>query len=81
MNTIDLTVPESEAKRFENNLKEEIEEIQNVLESFRENDLEHTEPYRDLKQMKENKQAGVEMVHDQIEEQMSEKRGLEELFG
>lgn len=79
MDTVTIEVPRDEADRFVESMEDEVNRIDNVLNSFRSNSLTDTEAYRDLQTRKEDIEVGIEEVEEQIESQ--EPEGLAELFG
>jgi hypothetical protein len=80
MTQVDITLPESEARRFLNEMKEDVEEMENALECLRKHDLAETDAYLDLQAKKSDKEMGVKKISEQIDEQTHEE-GLAELFG
>ena len=79
MPTVDITVPLNEARRFLNEMEEEAEEMEYALECLQKHDLDDTDAYWELEAMKCDKEAGIEEISEQLEEQ-TPNRGLAELF-
>jgi len=76
---IELEVTEEHANKLVGQMKNEVERIENTLNSFRSNDLTDTEAYAELKVEKESVERDIEKVQEQIDEQTED--GLGNLFG
>lgn len=77
---IEVKVPQSFIQRGIDSMEDEIERIDNVLESFEENGLEDTDSYYELKAKKEDLEIGVEDMREELAKDKEDK-GIEELFG
>jgi hypothetical protein len=82
MNTITLEVPEEKAEELVEMMEEEVDKYENVLNSFRSNNLTDSKAYVKLEKEKEEVEGGIEVIEEQIDEQTEEdNEGLAELFG
>jgi len=75
---IELEVTEEQADKLVEQMEEELERIENTLNSFRSNSLTDTSAYVDLQNKKESVERDIEKVQEQIDEQTT---GLGDLFG
>jgi predicted nucleic acid-binding Zn-ribbon protein len=76
---MEIEVTEEQAERLAEQMENEVDRMENTLNSFRSNDLTHTEAYKELEEEKRVLELDIDNVREQIDEQSSE--GLEELFG
>lgn len=76
---IEIEVTEEHAERLAEQMENEVDRMENTLNSFRSNDLTHTEAYKELEEEKRELELDIDNVQEQIDEQSSE--GLGELFG
>ena len=81
MDTITLEVPEEKAGEFVEMMEEEVDKYENVLNSFRSNNLTDTEAYQRLQNEKGDLERGIDVLEEQIDEQTEDNEGLAELFG
>jgi hypothetical protein len=82
MDTITLEVPEEKAEELVEMMEEEVDKYENVLNSFRSNNLTDSKAYVKLENEKEEVERGIEVIEEQIDEQTEEdNEGLAELFG
>ena len=77
---IEIQVTEEHADMLAEQMENEVNRMENTLNSFRSNDLTHTDAYKELESEKEDLETGIESVEMQIDEQ-TESEGLGELFG
>jgi predicted nucleic acid-binding Zn-ribbon protein len=75
---MEIEVTEEQAERLAEQMENEVDRMENTLNSFRSNDLTHTEGYKELEEEKRVLELDIDNVREQIDEQSSE--GLEELF-
>ena len=76
---IEIQVTEEHADMLAEQMENEVNRMENTLNSFRSNDLTHTDAYKELESEKEDLETGIESVEMQIDEQ-TESEGLGELF-
>jgi len=77
---IEIQVTEEHADMLVEQMENEVNRMENTLNSFRSNDLTNTEAYQKLESEKENLESGIKSIQQQIDEQ-TEPEGLGELFG
>ena len=77
---IEIQVTEEHANMLVKQMENEVNRMENTLNSFRSNDLTNTEAYQKLKSEKEDLESGIESIQQQIDGQ-TEPDGLAELFG
>ena len=77
---IEIEVTEEHADMLAEQMENEVNRMENTLNSFRSNDLTHTDAYKELESEKEDLESGIESIQQQIDEQ-TESEGLGELFG
>lgn len=75
---IQIEVTEEQAESFVDQLENELERIENTLNSFRSNNLTDTVAYRELQTEKEVTENKINDIQNQIDEQTLD--GLESLF-
>ena len=77
---IEIEVTEEHADMLVKRMENEVNRMENTLNSFRSNDITNTEAYQKLESEKEDLESGIECIQHQIDEQ-TEPDGLEGLFG
>jgi len=77
---IEIEVTEEHADMLVEQMENEVNRMENTLNSFRSNDLTNTEAYQKLESEKEDLESGIESIQQQIDAQ-TESDGLGELFG
>jgi len=77
---IEIQVTEEHANMLVGQMENEVNRMENTLNSFRSNDLTNTEAYQKLESEKEDLESGIESIQQQIDAQ-TESDGLGELFG
>ena len=75
---IEIEVTEEHAELLVKQMENELKRMDNTLNSFRSNDLTHTESYRKLEAERDDLESGIKSIQGQIDEQS--KDGLEGLF-
>jgi len=76
---IKLEVTEEQADKLVEQMEEELERIENTLNSFRSNSLTDTSAYVDLQNKKDEVEENIADVSKQIDNQIDD--GLGNLFG
>lgn len=76
--TIEIETTEEVANRIVDQMLEEAQAMENVLQSFRSNELTHLDCYEDLREEQRETAEQVDELQEQIEE--ATKPGLEDLF-
>jgi hypothetical protein len=79
MTEIELTVDKNTAENVVEELENKAQRIENVLQSFRANELTDTEEYNNLLSTQNQLAAKIDKIQEQIDEQ--EPEGLGNLFG
>ena len=77
---IEIQVTEEHADMLVEQMENEANRMENTLNSFRSNDLTHTDAYIKLEAEKDDLERGIESIQQQIDGQ-TESDGLAELFG
>ena len=76
---IEIEVTEEHAELLVKQMENELKRINNTLNSFRSNDLTHTESYRKLQAERDGLESGIRSIQGQINEQSTDE--IAELFG
>jgi hypothetical protein len=79
MNEVEISATERSVEKIIGMMEKENKAMENVLESFRSNNLTDCEAYQKLAEEKDDLEIGIQELEEQLDEQTDD--GLAELFG